>query len=79
MSVITGSYLVTGMTCGHCASAVRSEVSALDGVLDVVVELQAGGASEVRVTSSKPLSDELVAAALEEAGDYRLLSSAGAS
>ena len=79
MSVITGRYLVTGMTCGHCASAVRSEVAALDGVVDVDVDLQAGGTSEVRVTSSKPLNDEQVAAALDEAGDYRLVSSAGES
>jgi len=79
MSAITSRYPVTGMTCGHCASAVKAEVSALDGVIEVVVDLQAGGTSQVRVTSTKPLTDEQVTAALDEAGDYRLASPAEAS
>jgi copper chaperone len=70
MSVQT--YSVTGMTCGHCVNAVREEIGALDGVSDVAVELDAGGASVVRVTSAAPVTDEQVAAALDEAGDYRL-------
>ena len=68
----TRAYRVTGMTCGHCASAVTEELSALDGVSAVEVELQAGGTSTVQVTSGQPLADDQVAAALDEAGDYRL-------
>jgi len=70
--MMTTSYPVTGMTCGHCASAVKKEISALDGVLDVDVDLQVGGTSQVRVTSAQPLREEQVAAALDEAGDYQL-------
>ncbi len=66
------TYAVTGMTCGHCASAVTSELTSLDGVSDVQVALAAGGTSTVTVTSDQPLEDAQVAAALDEAGDYQL-------
>lgn len=68
----THSYAVSGMTCGHCAGAVTSELKALDGVTDVHVELVAGGTSTVTVTSSEPLDEAQVVAALDEAGDYQL-------
>jgi copper chaperone len=67
------SYAVTGLTCGHCVHAVSSEISALAGVTEVDVDLDAGGTSTVRVTTEAPLSDEQIAAALDEAGDYHLL------
>jgi copper chaperone len=66
------SFAVTGMTCGHCASAVTDEIKQLPGVSDVAVDLVAGGTSTVRVTGTEPLGGALVATALEEAGDYRL-------
>jgi copper chaperone CopZ len=68
----TQTYSVTGMTCGHCAGAVTSELKALDGVNDVNVDLVAGGTSTVTVTSENPLDDAAVAEALDEAGDYKL-------
>jgi copper chaperone CopZ len=68
----TKSYPVTGMTCGHCVAAVTEELTALDGVRDVSVDLAAGETSTVTVSSDAPLTDEQVAAALDEAGDYRL-------
>lgn len=68
----TRTYQVTGMTCGHCASSVTTELEALDGVSDVTVDLVAGGTSTVTVTSTNPLEDTQVAAALDEAGDYQL-------
>jgi copper chaperone CopZ len=68
----TRTYQVTGMTCGHCASSVTTELKALDGVSDVNVDLVAGGTSTVTVTSTSPLEDTQVAAALDEAGDYQL-------
>ena len=70
--MITNGYAVSGMTCGHCAGAVTSELKALDGVTDVQVELVAGGTSTVTVTSTQPLDETQVAAALDEAGDYQL-------
>ena len=48
----TSTYAVTGMTCGHCASAVTSELKTLEGVTDVAVDLVAGGTSSVTVTST---------------------------
>jgi copper chaperone CopZ len=71
----TTTYSVQGMTCGHCASAVSQEVSALDGVRSVEVDLVAGGVSTVRVVSDAPLPQDAVAGALDEAGDYTLVGS----
>ena len=62
---VTSTYTVTGMTCGHCVSAVTEELSAIDGVGDVRVDL---GSGVVTVTSDAPLSDEAVRAAVDEAG-----------
>jgi copper chaperone CopZ len=63
---------VTGMTCGHCVSAVTSELSALDGVENVTVDLVAGGTSSVVVNSGRALSPEELRAAVDEAG-YELV------
>ncbi len=68
----TQTFSVTGMTCGHCAGAVTSELKAVDGVTDVAVDLVAGGTSTVTVTSENPLAESTVVEALDEAGDYRL-------
>jgi len=70
--MITATYRVTGMTCEHCAHAVTGELQSLDGVSDVRVDLDPGGESAVTVSSAAPLTAEAVAAALDEAGDYRL-------
>jgi copper chaperone len=59
------TYKVTGMTCGHCVSSVTSEVSKINGVSDVKVDLASG---DVVVTSSAPLDVEDVRAAVDEAG-----------
>ena len=68
----TQTYAVTGMTCGHCAGAVTSELKSVEGVNDVNVDLVAGGTSTVTVTSEAPLDEATVVAALDEAGDYKL-------
>jgi copper chaperone len=68
----TTTYKVTGMTCEHCANAVTSEVSALDGVSAVQVQLVPDGVSAVTVTSAAPLPEAEVCAALDEAGGYQL-------
>ena len=66
------TFSVTGMTCGHCVSAVSSEIQQIPGVTDVTVDLTAGGTSTVTVTSDTPVSETDVATALDEAGDYHL-------
>jgi copper chaperone len=66
------TYQVAGMTCEHCVHAVTEELSALEGVAQVSVDLVPGGQSLVTVASEAGLSEQAVAAALDEAGDYRL-------
>ncbi len=61
----TTSYTVVGMTCGHCVNAVTEEVSAVPGVTTVDVDLASGG---LTVTSTEPVDDDAVRAAVEEAG-----------
>jgi copper chaperone len=68
----SATYQVTGMTCEHCVHAVTGELKNLGGVSEVTVDLVPGGRSRVRVTSEAPLPAETVAAALDEAGGYRL-------
>ncbi|WP_457254899.1 heavy-metal-associated domain-containing protein [Pedococcus sp. P5_B7] len=68
----TQNFDVVGLTCGHCASAVTEELSALDGVSGVTVDLVAGGTSAVTVETSRELTPAEVAEALDEAGDYSL-------
>ena len=54
---------VSGMTCGHCVSAITSAVSALPGVTGVDVDLEAGS---VRVEGTPDV--DAVTAAIEDAG-----------
>lgn len=61
---------VSGMTCGHCTSAVTSELLELDGVTAVDVDLVEGGDSPVTVTHEGTLDAEKVREAVTEAGDY---------
>ena len=68
----TATYQVTGMTCEHCAHAVTEELTNLDGVRGVTIDLHPGSESAVTVASDAPLPAAAVAAALDEAGDYRL-------
>lgn len=56
---------VQGMTCGHCVAAVTNELTKVDGVTGVEVDLDTG---TVDITSDGPLSDSDVHAAIEEAG-----------
>ncbi len=62
---MVSTYRVTGMTCGHCVSAVSTEVAKIDGVTGVDVQLDAG---QVDVTSNSALDASAVQAAVEEAG-----------
>jgi copper chaperone len=71
----TQTFPVTGLTCEHCVGAVTSELSVLAGVTDVLIDLVPDGTSTVSVTADQPLTDDEVAMALDEAGDYKLASS----
>jgi copper chaperone CopZ len=64
-AVETRSIMVTGMSCDHCARAIRSELSRLPGVTEVDVDVTAG---RVRITA-EPLPDHAaLRGAIEEAG-----------
>jgi copper chaperone len=69
----TSTYRVAGMTCGHCVRAVSSVLESIDGVEGVTVDLDGAGTSTVTVTSTRPLPPEQLSAALDEAGEYRLV------
>ena len=64
-SPVVTVYPVFGMNCGHCASAVTRELSAIHGVTDVKVDL---GAKKVTVGSTRPLTEDEVRTAVDEAG-----------
>jgi len=64
----TTVYKVQGMTCGHCVSAVTSEISALGGVSEVTIDLNSGAVSDVHVISAAALDEAAVRAAVDEAG-----------
>ena len=62
----TRSYSVEGMTCGHCRLSVIEEISEIDGVESVEVDLEAGRADVVG-----SFADEQIREAVADAG-YRL-------
>ena len=61
----TTEYQVTGMSCGHCETAIRAEVSEIDGVTGIDVSAQTG---RLTVTAEQPVEDAAVIAAVDEAG-----------
>jgi copper chaperone len=67
-TVTEQSYLVSGMTCDHCVTAVRDEISHLSGVTSVQVDLVPGAVSTVIVASEQPLAESSVREAVDEAG-----------
>ena len=60
---------VSGMTCGHCVSAVTMELSLLPTVTEVDVDLETG---QVTITSDAALEQAQLAIAIDEAG-YELV------
>ncbi|MFI5489135.1 heavy-metal-associated domain-containing protein [Micromonospora echinaurantiaca] len=67
--MVTKTYTVTGMTCGHCVNSVSDEVARIPGVSEVQVNLASGA---VTVTSEQPVDHAAVRAAVDEAG-YQLV------
>jgi len=67
----TTSFTVEGMTCEHCVAAVTEELEALTAVRSASVELSDGS---VRLDLDGPVTDEELAAAIDEAG-YRIVPS----
>ena len=59
------TFTVNGMTCEHCRRAVTEEISAVEGVQFVAVDLASG---TVTVTTARPVDRADIAAAVDEAG-----------
>ena len=57
--------MVEGMTCGHCKAAVEKALKSVDGVENVVVDLEKKSAS---VTLNKEVSDDVLRKAVIDAG-----------
>ena len=58
------SYTVPGIHCGHCAAAIREELSSVEGVEDIDVDLD----TKVVTVRGHALRDEVLREAIEEAG-----------
>ncbi|MBO4161295.1 heavy-metal-associated domain-containing protein [Micromonospora antibiotica] len=63
--MVQSTYQVRGMTCGHCAQSVTSELTALSGVQTVEVDVEAGRVT-IRSAEALPLGE--VQRAVDEAG-----------
>lgn len=66
-STVTTVYKVTGMSCGHCETAIRGEVGQIADVTDIDVS-SSTGKLVVTTGSDTPADDAAVLAAVEEAG-----------
>jgi copper chaperone len=60
----TRTYSVPGVHCGHCAAAIKDEVSSVEGVERVDVDLDA----KVVTIRGDALSDAALREAIKEAG-----------
>ena len=58
------TYTVTGMSCGHCTSAVEDEVGRVPGVESVKADLD----TKLVVVRGEALDDQALRAAIDEAG-----------
>ena len=56
---------VKGMTCPHCVKHVTKALSGMDGVTDVVVDLEAGTA---KFSAAREIPNNELAAVLDDAG-----------
>jgi copper chaperone len=57
-------FTVPGIHCAHCAMSIREEVSEVDGVEDVAVDLD----TKLVTIRGRPLDDAALRAAIAEAG-----------
>jgi len=65
----SSTFVVKGMTCGHCVNHVTEEVSKIPGVVSVDITLETGA---VTIESNSDIDATAVEAAVVEAG-YELV------
>ncbi|NLS09316.1 heavy-metal-associated domain-containing protein [Nesterenkonia sp. MY13] len=63
----TKNFSVTGMSCGHCESAVRSELEELNGISAITVSAAEGDLS-VTLEEGASVSNQDIINAVDEAG-----------
>ena len=63
--MMKAEFQVSGMSCAHCETAIRGEVSRIPGVEAVEVSAATG---RLIVTSAASVADEQVLEAVDEAG-----------
>ena len=64
----TTTVTVSGMSCGHCATSVREEITEIPGVRAVEVDLASGN---VTIDSDNVVGADVIRTAVEDAG-YQL-------
>ncbi|MBM7051721.1 MULTISPECIES: heavy-metal-associated domain-containing protein [unclassified Rothia (in: high G+C Gram-positive bacteria)] len=64
----TTTVRATGLTCNHCALSVTEEVSEVEGVDEVTVDVVKDGESTITIEHTDPISETAVNAAIAEAG-----------
>ena len=62
---MTQTIFVNGMTCGHCINSVTEELSKINGVKRVEVDLASG---KVDIDSNEEISKVKIEEAIKEAG-----------
>ena len=65
----TTTYSVSGMTCGNCVNHVTEEVSEVEGVKNVNVQLE----GTMSVESDERIPFDFIVEAVREAGDYTVV------
>ena len=65
----TATYTVPDISCDHCKRAIEGEVSQVQGVASVEVNVQA----KTVTVSGEPLDEQAIVAAIDEAG-YEVVS-----
>ncbi len=70
---MTQEFTVPAISCGHCVNAITKEVSALQGVNNVDVDLNT---KHVKVQTNGQVATDTIVAAINEAGydEVRVLS-----
>ncbi|QXT62624.1 MULTISPECIES: heavy-metal-associated domain-containing protein [Tessaracoccus] len=63
------TYTVSGMTCGNCVNHVTEEVSEVEGVKNVNVQLE----GTMSVESDERIPFDFIVEAVREAGDYTVV------
>ncbi len=72
--MITTKLNVAGMTCQNCINHVTEELNEIPGVVAIDIELgEEDNPSVVRVTSEDRIDDDVLEAAIDEAG-YEVVS-----